>query len=109
MAAIPKRLYIGQPSTSLGTLYTVPANTKTIVKQIILSNTTGTDATVTLHFVPNGQTAGNENKIFSTLTVTANNTGIFDLSAVLEAGDTIQAVQGTANAITIHISGVEVS
>ncbi|BDG48763.1 hypothetical protein [Parageobacillus sp. KH3-4] len=109
MAATPKRLYIGQPGTSLETLYTVPTNTKTIVKQIVLSNTTGTDANVTIHFVPNGQVAGNGNKIFSALTVTANNTGIFDLSAVLEAGDTIQAVQGTANAITIHISGVEVN
>jgi hypothetical protein len=109
MAYTPKRLYIGQPGTAISTLYTVPASTKTIVKNITLTNTTASDATVTVNFVPSGGIAGVANRIISTHTVTANNTTIIDLSAVLETGDTIQALQGTANAVTVYISGVEVA
>jgi kynurenine formamidase len=109
LTTTPKRLYVGQPGTSLGTLYTVPANTKTIVKNIILTNTTGTAANVTIHFVPNGGSADATNKIISSYTVNTNDTVVIDLSSVLETGDTIQAIQGTANAITVYVSGVEVA
>lgn len=105
----PKRIYTNQPGTTLSTFYTVPAATQAIVKNLLLCNTTGTDATITLHFVPSGGSAGTTNKVISTYTVKANDTVIIDLSGVLEAGDTIQGLQGTANAITAYISGVEVS
>lgn len=109
MANTPKRLYTGQPATTIQTLYTVPASTKTIVKNIVLANTTVTDATVDIHLVPNGGTAGATNKIVPTYLVPANNTVVIDFSAALDtAGDTIQALQGTSGAITVYISGVEV-
>ncbi|MGC4378243.1 hypothetical protein WD019_15145 [Fictibacillus sp. Mic-4] len=109
MPNTPKRLYIGQPGTAASTLYTVPANTKSIVKNVVLTNTTGADATITLHFVPSGGTAGAANKVISSYTVSANDTVVIDLSAVLEAGDTIQGLQGTASAVTVYLSGVEVA
>jgi hypothetical protein len=109
MPYTPKRLYIGQPGTTLGTLFTVPANTKVIVTNIVLCNTATTTVKVTLHFVPNGSSASNANKIIADYPVSANDTVVIDdLSIVLEAGDTIQAVQDTANAVTVYVSGVEV-
>lgn len=109
MANTPKRLYTNQPGVSVSTLYTVPASTSTIIKNIFLCNTTGTDANVTLYFVPSGGTAGNTNKVISSYTVSANDSVVIDLSSVLETGDTVQGVQGTSGAITAYISGVEVS
>lgn len=109
MPNTPKRLYIGQPGTSATTLYTVPANTKSIVKNIVLTNTTGADATITLNFVPSGGVVLPANQIICSYTISANDTVVIDLSAVLEAGDTIQGYQGTASAVTVYLSGLEVA
>lgn len=109
MPHIPKRLYIGQPGTSLSTLYTVPDGYKVIIKNIMLINTTSTDAKITIYFVPSGDSANNTNMIISDYAVIANDTVVIDLSAVLESGDTIQAIQTTSGAVTVYVSGVEVS
>lgn len=104
----PKKLYTGQPGTSATTLYTAPASTTTIVKNIIVCNTTSSAATLTLSLVASGGSAGATNRIMSALEVTGNNTVAFDLSGVLATGDFISALQGTSSALTLHITGVEV-
>lgn len=104
----PKKMYVGQPGTTATTLYTVPASTSAIVKNIIVCNTTASSATVTISFVPTGGTAGSTNRVFNTYTVLPNGTATIDLSNVLNTGDFINALQGTSGAITLHISGVEV-
>jgi hypothetical protein len=102
-----KRLYTNQPATTLGTL--VSAQTvKYWVKAIVLHNTTTADATVKVNLVPSGGTAGVTNQLVD-YTVTAKNTVILGDVETLEVGDTIQGLQGTASAVTVHISGVEVS
>jgi len=87
----------------------VPAGKRAIVRNIVLANTTAADAKVTVHFVPSGGAPGNGNKVIADYTVWANDTVVVDLSAVLEEGDSIQAVQATAGAVTVYVSGVEVS
>lgn len=104
----PKKFYTGQPGTSAGTLYTAPASTTAIIKNILICNTTGSAATVTLNFVASGGSAAASNQIMSSLEVAGNNTVAFDLSGVLSTGDFISALQGTSSAITLHITGVEV-
>lgn len=101
MASIPKKLYANKPGTTSATLYTVPTSTTTIVKNIVLCNTTGTAATVTL--IAGGQT------IVSAFSIAANDTVTLDLSLVMATADTITGLQGTASAISIYISGVEVA
>lgn len=44
-----KKLFQGQLATSVATLYTVPGSTQTLIKTIILDNTTGSPATATLY------------------------------------------------------------
>lgn len=109
MPYTPKKLYTGQPGTTATTLYTAPASTSTIVKNILICNTTASAATITLSFVASGGSAGATNRIMSALEVTANNTVAFDLSGVLATGDFISALQGTSGALTLHITGVEVT
>ena len=104
----PKQLCASsQLGTTVSTYYTVPASTTAIIKQILLSNVTSTDATATIHFVPSAGSASASNKTFGEIVVTANTTQVIDLSSVLPTGATIQALAGTSTAINIHISGVE--
>lgn len=98
-----------QLSTSASTYYTVPSSTTSIVKQILLANITSSDATATIHFIPDGGSLSSTNKIFGEITISANTTQVVDLSSVISNGVRIQALSGTASAINIHISGVEVT
>ncbi|MED0686547.1 hypothetical protein [Anoxybacillus ayderensis] len=99
MAATPKRLYKGTAGTTSSTAYTVPANTTTIVKNIVLTNKTGSAATATITI------AGIE--IVNNYSVNANDTVVIDLSLVMQAAETITVLSGTASAINIYISGLE--
>lgn len=116
MAGTPnqKRFYFGQPGTSATTLYTAPANTTAnpspgstaIVKGIWVANTTGTAATITIGI--NGTAAANQ--IVPGVTVNPNDVKILEgINGIqLNASDTLQALQGTASAITVTIAGIEV-
>ena len=101
MATTPKKLYIGKPSTSIVTVYTVPSSTTTILKNIVLVNTTANDAVVTIQ-------AGGQDFV-SCYIVTAKDTVVIDLSIILDATDTIRASQVTSSAVNVFLSGVEVS
>jgi hypothetical protein len=101
LAATPKRLYKGTAGTTSSTAYTVPANTTTIVKNIVLTNKTGSAATITVVI------AGTE--VINNFSVNANDTVTVDLSLVMSAGETITIQAGTASAINVYISGVEVA
>lgn len=104
----PVRLYVGQPGTSLSALYTVPEGEKVIVRNIVLANTTSSLAKVSVHFVPAGGTADNTNKVIADYGLSPNTTVVIDMNAVLEAGDSVQAIQAVAGAVTMYLSGVEV-
>lgn len=101
MATTPKSLYKGTAGTSASTAYTVPASTVTIVKNIVITNKTNSAATVNI------TVAGLE--IVYRYSVEANSTVTLDVSIVMNANETITVQAGTASAINIYISGVEVA
>lgn len=105
MADVSKRLGKGTFGTASTTVYTVPtnpANTAAFIKAITLCNKTATDATVTLLL------AGTE--VIYQHTIKAKDTiTIPFLDQILQAGETITGLAGTANAINYYISGREVS
>ena len=106
MTDTPKRLYgPAQPTASAATLYTVPATTSAIVRYIRINNTGGTDRTITLSVGLNA--AGTQ--IFSGVTVPAN--GYIDWSGFIPmtTGEVIQGLASAAAALTVIISGVEVT
>ena len=96
-----------QLGTSASTLYTVPASTTTILKQVSLCNTSATARTVQLFVVPNGGTAGVTNALVYDMTVDAKATVFVNLSSVMETGATLQGQASVASAITIHSSGIQ--
>lgn len=67
-------LYQAQLPNTATTLYTVPASTQALVKQIHLANTTGSDVTGIVFYT--GGTAAS-NAITGTMTVVANGTAVY--------------------------------
>lgn len=108
MADTLKRMYFGAPGTSNGTLYTAPGSTNTtpaaVVRNIHVCNTTTTAATLTLAL--NGTSATAANCFLKAFAVPPNGLLVENLNIVLNETDTIQALQGTADALTVLISGV---
>lgn len=88
------------------TVYTTPASTRTMVKEIDIANTTGGALTVNVHLVPSGGAAGTANALLYGVSINANSTLQWSGVQVINAGDTIQ-VQGSALGLTILASGGE--
>lgn len=110
MAYTPTLLYpTNIPSNSGSTLYTVPGATSVIVKNIVMTNTTGNEATINLHVIASGDTAQNYNQILANYPVPANGVSTLDCSIVMPTGAFIYGVNGTAGAVTVTISGVEIA
>lgn len=100
MANTPKVLFRGAASTSNTTLYTVPSATTTVVTNILVSNTSGSNATFTLKL--------DGVDILTSAAISANSIATFDLKQVISATDLIE---GSASATTVnfHISGMEIT
>jgi len=111
MAFTEKQLGRAQiASGSQTTLYTVPASTMAIIRDIMIVNTTSTDRTVEVWLVPNGGSPADNNKLIADMTVYANDCLHWQGWQVLgTAGDMIQAEASAASAITIIVSGAEVT
>ena len=107
---MPIKVYHGFPgiSSSPTSAHTVAAGKKLIVKHIRISNITSNNATFTMQTGAN-LTGPPVPYFANALTVKANDVVIFDVSEVLEAGEQIVLSQGTAAALHVQISGVEVT
>jgi hypothetical protein len=105
MADVAKAMYLGQPGTGDTLLYTAVAG-GAIVRQIHVCNTTTLPATITLGLNTGAAIAAAEH-FLSAVTIPGNSTYDWSGFAVLTGGETIRGLQGTASALTVTISGVE--
>lgn len=97
------RLYgPAQPGTVTGVLATPAGTDRWILKQLIIANTTGASATITLGI---GGTAAAD-QFCPTVLVSPNTVVTIDLSLVVNNGEEIHGLQGTSGAITLTLSGV---
>lgn len=95
------------PATpTIGTLYTVPVLTRTILKSLDIANTTGSNKAVTVHLVPSGGSPSAANMLIPGTVVTPLGMLQWTGAQVLNAGDSIQAVADAAGC-SIHASGGE--
>jgi hypothetical protein len=101
MADTLKTLYKGTLGTGSATLYAVPASTTTIVKEIILCNKTASATTASIAF-----DGGN---IVAAKSIPANETLVIELHSILETTKIITGMAGTASAIDVFVSGIEVA
>ena len=110
MTDTAKKFYQGQPGTSDTLLYTPPATGATILS-IHVANTTTSPATIRIGANASG-TLGVTNAVLWDTTVPANGTydytGMLQLDASATTG-TIRGSQGTSGALTVLISGNEIT
>lgn len=104
MATTTKALARTAAATSSTTLYTAPnTTTLAIVTNIVLANaaTSASSATIAMDGVV----------LVPTVSIPANSVVGFDMKQVLPANATPKTITGYASttAVTIHISGVEIS
>lgn len=110
MARIPKRLY-GPALVATGptTVYTVPAATKTIIRQIHVSNPSASAVTLTLSI---GADATGT-RLFSAFSIPAAAPGVlnsvqdFFWYQIMEAAEILTLSAGTNNILNIVINGDE--
>ena len=97
------------PFNAETTIYTCPTavTTTTLIKQIVVCNTSGSVASFSLSLVPfGGATPSTGNRLFSGLSVAANETIFLDVSQVMTSGDYISCISSISG-ITVTMSGVE--
>ena len=92
-------------ATSAGNIYTTPAGTSTIVKQIMLCNTDSATQTATL-YVADYTAAAAAKTIFKLISLDPSETTILNLSLVLYTTEKISGLASNAG-VTITISGIE--
>ena len=89
-------------TSAASALYTVPTGYSAIIKQLVVTNITGTAATFTFYI--GAASAGNA--LFSGTSVAANDTVIINLSQVLTTGEVLRALASTGSALNLTVSGV---
>jgi len=99
---------LGQAAITTGatTLYTTPASTRAMVKEIDVVNTTAGSATFDVYLVPLSGTAGTGNAMFYQQPLNANETLQWNGLQVMNAGETIQ-IKASTTGLTITASGAE--
>ena len=102
----PTKLGQAAITTGVTTLYTVPAATRTLLKEFSISNTTAADITVRVFLVPSAGSAGTSNAFLYDVPVPLANALQYNGIEVLNAGDTIQ-IQAASTGLTIIASGAE--
>lgn len=93
-------------TTSFAAVYTVPASTRTYIKQIDICNTTASALTIYVSLVPSAGTAGTGNALFYNTTIDAYSTVSWTGTQILNAQSTLQAKASGAGC-TITASGGE--
>ena len=117
MAVTQKRLSGPAQITTANTVsYTTPLSTTTIVKQIIMTNTTSVAKTVTVRLKPAGVAEANTHDILSSFAISANETISFACSIVLtNNGNTANATNSdqlisfasSNTAVNLTVVGIE--
>ncbi len=105
----PKLLGQGRyNNTTNNTVYTVPASTTAQFTSIRVCNNTATAITVRVFVVPSGSSADQSTCIVYDFNIPANDYHEFiEKPIILEAAGTLVYQNGTANAGTITVSGLQ--
>jgi len=94
----------GAAGTSIGTIYTVPANQQFTLTDIEICNASAAATTFSIYLVASGGTAGTSNALFYSAPINGNTTVQWTGSTALSAGSTVQVLAGAAT-VSMKISG----
>ena len=111
MAVTVKNLVPGKTVENVQTTQYTATNVTTIIDKFTATNYSGTAATISVSLVTVAGSAGNQNLITKTKTLQPSEVySFFELvGQVLNPGDFISTLAGTASAINMRVSGREVT
>jgi hypothetical protein len=95
--------------TNNADLYTVPSSTESVTSTIAIANTTVSSAVARIFVRNNGATAATSNAIVYDTAIPGNSVVTLTLGITMNAADVITVRSGTANALTFHAFGNEIS
>jgi len=108
MATSYKVLAQQATTTSLASMYTVPAATETIISSIVVANTRASDRTYRITVQPNNATLAQKHYIAYDVTSKANTTTSYTLGITLDATDQIY-ILGSTTDLSISLFGSEIA
>lgn len=94
-------------ATTATTLYTVPAQTATILSSIVVTNQAGTSGTYRIAIRPDGENLAAKHYIAFDRTLAANSFEPHTFGVTLDAGDVITIYASSAN-MSFNAFGVQV-
>lgn len=110
MSVTPKTITAVQLAIAVGTLYTAPANTRSIIKKLTFTNASAGALLVTVYLVPSAGAASDANILIHEQSIASGE--CFECfqaqGQVLQAGGTLQANASGATSITVQGSVAEV-
>lgn len=111
MTVLAKQLVAPQQIANSATAYISAVTVKTRLDKVTVTNPTATARSVTFYIIPNGGSAGDDTTITKSYVVPGGVTwNCPDLvGQILAIGDQLQAVASAAAALTLMISGTEIS
>src|SRR6056297_2335893 len=96
-------------STALTDVYTVPSATESVISTIILANRTASATTFRIALRPDGNSISNSMYIAYDVPLAANDSTTLTLGLTLDAADVVSVQAGDANAISVNVSGTEIT
>lgn len=102
----PVKLASGEVTAAEVTVYTTPLRTRTLVKDINITNTTSTAITVNLYIVPGVATAAPSNALFFGYSVAPNSTYRWTGVQIMNPEEKL-VVRGSTTGLTLFASGAE--
>ena len=94
-------------TTSPVTVYTVPAATKTLITNMVISNNSATAATFTMGLYNNS--TATEIPLTTLTTVPARDSVIIDAKTLLDVSDQIRITASASATVAFHITGLEIT
>lgn len=105
MSLTIKNLGVGQLAATVGDLYTVPAATTAIVRQLVLVNTDTVARTINLYYT---KAAGSDRALFElAYSIDPGKSVCLDRVLTMGAGDKVRGSASSASKVDYIISGIE--
>lgn len=105
---IPEKIYHGPVATAVGEIYSVPADTKVMLKNITVTTTNTLSVTFTIYVVPDGDTPTLDNVVMHEVILPPSTLFQWDGTMVLDGGDSIHMVANDTG-LVIYLSGGKVT
>lgn len=111
MTVTVKNLIAPKQAENAQTTQYTAVNCKTRIDKFTVTNTTAANATISVNLVPSAGSASASNLVVSARAVAPGETYTCPelIGQVLESGGFISTLAGTATALTIRASGVEIT